>query len=309
MPKINSYDNKAFTDIVQEADFLIVTNGAQEYNISIEEFFNWHLNATSHDHSAFKNETEIRSLAQAEATTIVNNAITTHETSYDHSSYLTAATVAPIVNTQIAATSIGTLADVNTTGVINGQTLIYDSYTGWTPGTIAGGGASYLDDLNDVSTYGVQNGQILIYDSYTGWTPGIIAGGASYIWELTDVTIDLTYEEDQILVRTNNAWRNRKLNIAELGDVDISQFEPPIYGSILFYDSSSGTPWKTYELKLDLLRDVNISMPQAGSFLMYDGNDWVETGTPGVSGSFTSADGKTVNVVDGIITSIDVVPS
>lgn len=63
-------------------------------------------------------------------------------------------------------TALGGLADVDTTGASDGQSLVYDSSNGeWVPQTITGGGggggASALDDLSDVAITGGTSGHIL----------------------------------------------------------------------------------------------------------------------------------------------------
>lgn len=280
MPKINSYENKAFTDIVQEADFLIVTNGTQEYNISIEEFFNWHLNATSHNHSAFRNETEIRSIAQAEATPIINTAITAHETTYDHSLFLTATTIAPIVNTQIQATNIGALANVDTSEVEDGQTLMFEDGV-WHP---TSGGATFLAELEDVfiDFNNIALGDVLIFNG-DGFENGTISGsGASTLAELDDVNITST---------------------------------PETFSVLRYWGGEGGDVWTPEMLTLSSLEGVDAFGAQDGYVLTYDGesNVWLARSGPttGASGTFESADGKNITVTNGIITDITnaIIPS
>jgi len=60
-------------------------------------------------------------------------------------------------------------------------------------------------------------------------------------------------------------------------------------------------------ISIDNLTDVDTtsSAPSASDFLTWDGNNWVPTtASSGASGTFTTNDGKTVTVVDGLITAI-----
>lgn len=59
--------------------------------------------------------------------------------------------------------SIGDLSDVDTSGITNGQTLVWDSATSRFLASSAG--ASSLDDLSDVSTTSVSDADLLMYDS------------------------------------------------------------------------------------------------------------------------------------------------
>ncbi len=100
---------------------------------------------------------------------------------------------------------IDDLLDVNTTGVVDGDTLIYSSGM-WVPGT-GTGGASALDELSDVNTSGVVAGDVLVYSSgqWVPISPSTLFSGASYIDEqardavgamLTDTArIDFTYND------------------------------------------------------------------------------------------------------------------
>ena len=65
-------------------------------------------------------------------------------------------------------TALGGLADVSTSGVTDGQSLVYStSSSQWEPSTITGGGgggASALDDLSDVDITSSTTGDVLRYD-------------------------------------------------------------------------------------------------------------------------------------------------
>ena len=65
-------------------------------------------------------------------------------------------------------TALGGLADVSTSGVTDGQSLVYSSSSSqWEPSTVTGGGgggASALDDLSDVDITSSTTGDVLRYD-------------------------------------------------------------------------------------------------------------------------------------------------
>ena len=74
--------------------------------------------------------------------------------------------------------TLNDLTDVDSTGVTNGQTLIYNSTTS---NFEAGDAASSVNDLTDVSTSGVTDGQILQYNATnTQFEPVTFQGGAGY---------------------------------------------------------------------------------------------------------------------------------
>jgi len=74
-------------------------------------------------------------------------------------------------------TSIGTLSDVDVTGLTDGQVLAFDSGSNtWEPTTISGGGASTLSALTDVSTTAPAIGQAIAWDG-SEWAPTTISGG------------------------------------------------------------------------------------------------------------------------------------
>jgi hypothetical protein len=89
------------------------------------------------------------------------------------------------------------LADVNISGLTNGQILRYDSTTGKWENTDQGN--LDLDDLNDVSIVSPSNGQVLFYNSSTSkWeNSSILTGFVPYTGATADVNLgthDLTAE-------------------------------------------------------------------------------------------------------------------
>ena len=124
MAKMFDYPDKIGTQVNPDLDYLIITNGAEEYNIKISEFFNVHKTATSHDHSSFKIESEIRDYARQEASTLIGTAITNHETTYEH---LTSLEVTALANLSSSAAITQHLLDAQHGGGGTGFTgEIYD---------------------------------------------------------------------------------------------------------------------------------------------------------------------------------------
>jgi len=65
----------------------------------------------------------------------------------------------------VAGQSIDVLSDVDTTGVVDGNALVYNSTSGnWEPGA-GGGGASAMNDLTDVNSAAASQGSVLSYNS------------------------------------------------------------------------------------------------------------------------------------------------
>ena len=79
------------------------------------------------------------------------------------------------------------LADVNNSGLTNGQILRYDSTTGKWVNTDQGN--LDLGDLNDVSIVSPSNGQVLVYNSSTSKWENSSAGFVPYTGAVTTVNL------------------------------------------------------------------------------------------------------------------------
>lgn len=91
------------------------------------------------------------------------------------------------------STNLDDLADVDTSGVTDGDVLTYDasSPSGWraqAPVT----GVTTLDGLSDVDTTGVSDGDVLTYDSSSpsGWRAEAPAGGGGSAWSIVFKPLD-----------------------------------------------------------------------------------------------------------------------
>ena len=143
----------------------------------------------------------------------------------------------------ITGVDLGDLADVNTTGVTDGQVIAYDAATSvWLPATDAGG-AEDLNDLTDVSYNPgtIQEGQVLAYEAQGQIFTATTIDTASSLDELTDVTIDRV-SVDQVLQYDGADWVNATFNTAtsleDLTDVDLTVSIPN--GALLIYNNNTG---------------------------------------------------------------------
>jgi len=157
MGKIFEYDNKSSGQVLPDLDYLIITNGAEEYNISITEFFNVHLGRTSHDHSTYTIESQVRDYARQESTIITVNAISVHETTWNHNDFVDSAEAGNIADTHIAG-----YFPLTTTNLQNGDTLSYNSTSlRWENGTASEIGWSGTFTSVDNKLITVTNGIIV----------------------------------------------------------------------------------------------------------------------------------------------------
>lgn len=110
------------------------------------------------------------------------------------------------------ATTLDGLTDVDTTGVADGFTLVYDAATSTWHVAAAGGGATTLDGLSDVNTAGVANGYTLVYDAGTStWLVGPPGGGSTSplttkgdLWGFTTVDARVGIGADGTLLQADS---------------------------------------------------------------------------------------------------------
>lgn len=208
MAKINDYPNKTYSQLVANADSFICSNGTDEYNVTIEELFNYHLNITDHDLSPFVTDAEAHSIAQGEAQTISDNGITAYNTFHlsDKEHHTTIEITGLAVTAASSAISqhlidadhpsfIEDLSNVTVSNVSDGDVLIFSSGYGWINGAAASVPTT-LDDLSDIvfyeGPYGpeIYNNQVLLYDAGSMvWRNGNVPAPSMSINDLTDVTV------------------------------------------------------------------------------------------------------------------------
>ena len=175
----------------------------------------------------------------------------------------------------ITGVDLGDLADVNTTGVTDGQVIAYDAATAvWLPATDAGG-AEQLNDLSDVIISLPASGEFFRYDG-DEWVNDTA--------NKSDVglgNVDNTSDANKpISTATQTALDAKPDNLRQLNDVTISG---PATDQVLQYD---GADWvnATFSAATSLedLTDVDIAdAPANGSLLEYNLNLglWQDSGS------------------------------
>ena len=184
--------------------------------------------------------------------------------------------------------NLGNLNNVDTTGAVSGNILIYDG-ANWILGTQSSGGggggvATVLNDLSDVDTSGVVNGDVIKYDGVT-WG---ISSLPSQLSDLDDVPDHDTALNGSMLTYDsgNGTWNVGAINIEALGNVDTAGAQ---IGSVLKYDGSNwiiGADDNTGSgggaTTLGDLTDIDVTGAITGSTIVYNGIDW-EIGVDGYS--------------------------
>lgn len=138
-----------------------------------------------------------------------------------------------------------------------------------------------LNDLNDVQIDSVAKNQVLVYDTANSSWNNV----AYSLANLPDTTIS-SPAANQILKydSSESKWINAVNSLNNLSDTNISS---PSGNQYLKFNSGS-SKWEaaTLSLNLDDLADVDITSPEDGSMLYYDGtneNKWVNTTTLSIS--------------------------
>lgn len=165
----------------------------------------------------------------------------------------------------------------------------------------------------------------------TAYYPPAPSQAALKAVDIADFGISLPESRQTLMHDGAGRWRNDFVDLDDLGDVVITT---PANKAALIYDTGT-SKWIDGQLALDDLSDAYVSAPANGNVLIYNavqsrfenralseganiaitngvGTITIATtgfGTMaeediGVSGTFTTVDGKTVTVVNGIVTSI-----
>ena len=137
-------------------------------------------------------------------------------------------------------------------------------------------GALSINELSDVNTTQGDStqpvdGEALIWDSNNQeWRPGTFSAVDSALGDLTDVVL-AGLAADQVLTYDGLNWGNQTLNnsLSGLDDVNITS---PDIGAFIKYD---GAEWIDSTLTLTELNDVVIAAQASGDVLYFDGADWV----------------------------------
>ena len=176
--------------------------------------------------------------------------------------------------TPVTGVNLGDLADVNTTGVTDGQVIAYDAATAvWLPAT--DGGAQQLNDLSDVIIAQPASGEFFRYNG-DEWTNDTAAKG-----DVGLGNVDNTSDANKpISTATQTALDAKPDNLRQLNDVTIAG---PTTDQVLQYD---GAEWVNATFNtaqtLEDLTDVDIAdAPANGSLLEYNLNLglWQDSGS------------------------------
>lgn len=138
-------------------------------------------------------------------------------------------------STDLVATTLAGLSDVNTSGATSGSVLKYNG-TSWVIGSDNAGnnGATNLNELSDVDTTGALNGSILKYNG-TAWVVGTDNtgnNGATNLNELSDVTLSSS-SSNQVLSYNGSQWVNKTISLSDLSMPSAQE------GQVLKYSNGS----------------------------------------------------------------------
>ena len=178
----------------------------------------------------------------------------------------------------ITGVDLGDLADVNTTGVTDGQVIAYDAATAvWLPATDAGG-AEQLNDLSDVIISLPASGEFFRYDG-DEWVNDTA--------NKSDVglgNVDNTSDANKPISTATQTALDLKADITsvptELDDLnDVQIIGTPTLGQALVYGAGKWLPGAAGATDLGDLDDVNTTGAAFGSLLTYNGASWDISGS------------------------------
>ena len=181
----------------------------------------------------------------------------------------------------ITGVDLGDLADVNTTGVTNGQVIAYNAATAvWLPATDAGG-AEQLNDLSDVIISLPASGEFFRYDG-DEWVNDTA--------NKSDVglgNVDNTSDANKPISTATQTALDLKADITsvptELDDLnDVQIIGTPTLGQALVYGAGKWLPGAAGATDLGDLDDVSTAGAAFGSLLTYNGASWIIGAAPSV---------------------------
>ena len=202
--------------------------------------------------------------------------------------------------------ALNELVDVNTAGLVNGSSLVYNFILDkWIPQQTGTSNVATLDDLTDVDlqlTAPLDN-DVLVYNLAEGkWLPGAVSRVAT-LDDLTDVDLQSQTPDNDDVMAYNLAegkWKPQliaNITVTSLGgldEVDITSLgNNPLAGETLVWDANDavfrpGSP-SLDTISLGSLGDVDTStggnVPASGESLFWDGINWV----PGPTGTAVAA--------------------
>ena len=203
--------------------------------------------------------------------------------------------------------SIGQLSNVNVTGANapnDGQVLKWNqSASAWQPATdltASGGNTTELEDLNDVIWTGntgggggspLNSGEVLYYNG-SNWTNSTLSL-PSNVSDLSDVSNAAPSDGEALLWdAANSLWVPGAVSGGGGGGSDANDYvdAAALVGTDLVIGRTGALANLTVDLStlsgattLNALTDVTLGSPQNGQVLTYDGANWVNAATGGIS--------------------------
>ena len=221
----------------------------------------------------------------------------------------TGLTGGPITSTGTIAldATIGQLTNVNVTGANapnDGQVLKWNqSASAWQPATdltASGGSTTELEDLNDVVYTGntgggggspLNSGEVLYYNG-SNWTNSTLSL-PSNVSDLSDVSNAAPSDGEALLWDAGNSlWVPGAVSGGGGGGSDTNDYvdAAALVGTDLVIGRTGALANLTVDLStlsgattLNALTDVTLGSPQNGQVLTYDGANWVNAATGGIS--------------------------
>ncbi len=198
------------------------------------------------------------------------------------------------VNGALPVHSIDYHDDVVTAGAVSGQFLKYNGVA-WVPATATT--PTQLSDLSDIDTTGVTNGNVLVYNSGSlQWEPSAPAN-PNVLSDLTDVDTAVP-TDGQVLTWDNaNSWWEPQTpatpttTMGGLTNVNANADTPTVF-DVLYWD---GSQWDTFNI-LDLIyqegdykgsfansTDLSTAFPTASgnNWALVAGDIWIHDGSSG----------------------------
>ena len=198
------------------------------------------------------------------------------------------------------ASVISDLNDADSTGVVNGNILVWDG-TNWVPGDINALIAAYLatlpattafniDDLLDVDTVSVPplDTWVLTFNVTTGqWEPAPIpatAAGATTVAGLTDTNVVAAAVGD-IMTWNGTQWVSGPPAVTPIATINLTDVNPIApaatdVGFVLQWNGAQYAPGAIPAGPLNDLTDVILTGPATGQYLGFNGANWVNTNFP-----------------------------
>ncbi len=219
-------------------------------------------------------------------------------------------TVSQDVVNYTGISAISQASDVSTTGVVNGDLLVYNSGTSkWTATVPTYISSCSIGASTDASTTGVVNGDLLVYNSGTSkWTATVPTYISSCsIGSSTDVSISgLT--SGQLLQYSGTKWSNVSptyISSAAMSTLTDTVISSAASKNVIWYNSST-SKWNNHALTTSNgdISDIVLTTPSNNQYLQYESSQWVNKSFQYNTLSFSNK--ITTSVYNGVNSSVTV---